>query len=170
MRLSLGGQDGLAWVLSRLAGLCFWHGDHEQAKRLFDESLGVFRKVNNLWGVSMALSGLETVVLAQGELAEALAVMRRVANPWGLGFAIEAFALLAVAERDLVRGATLLGATESTFKHLRFLLSPLEREERLRTVAAARAALGAADFDTHFTAGQALSLDQAIEYALAQPA
>ena len=170
-------QGGIAGTLYDLGGVAWAMGDLDLAARRYEEALGLARRMNAGQTIGAALQGLARVAGARGDLprahtllAEALTVMRRVANPWGLGFAIEAFALLAVAERDLVRGATLLGATESTFKHLRFLLSPLEREERLRTIAAARAALGAADFDTHFAAGQALSLDQAIEYALAEPA
>jgi hypothetical protein len=64
------------------------------------------------------------------------------------------------------RAARLFGATESFYSLLRFLMSPLERRIHERDLAAARAALGEEAFSALRAEGQAMTIEQAVEYAL----
>ena len=66
LRKELGDRDGIGWTLTCLAELAVWEGDLEQAMSLYIESRDAFRKVGNQWAVSMAISGMGSIVLAKG--------------------------------------------------------------------------------------------------------
>ncbi|HEX5943275.1 MAG TPA: hypothetical protein VFY66_13420, partial [Anaerolineales bacterium] len=71
-----------------------------------------------------------------------------------------------VAEGDMKRAARLFGKTDSFYTQLRFLLSPIERQNHEHDVAAARAALGEEVFSTLLAEGNAMTMKEAITYAL----
>ncbi len=66
----------------------------------------------------------------------------------------------------LRRAARLCGAADALHDLSRFSLSPAERVERDRALAAARAALGEEAFAAVYAEGQAMTMEQAVEYAL----
>jgi hypothetical protein len=70
----------------------------------------------------------------------------------------------------MARAARLLGALEGPYRNVRYLLSPLEREEHARCLAEARAALGEAEFAAQYAAGQADGLARVAAEALARTA
>ncbi len=87
-------------------------------------------------------------------------------NHWNIAYTLAAFIALAVAQQDMRRAATLFGATENFYALLRFLMSPLERDHHERDLAATRAVLGEEIFSALWTEGSALTIEQAVAYAL----
>src|SRR5262249_51799351 len=73
---------------------------------------------------------------------------------------------LAGREQQTERAIRLLGAAEAFCETLGAQPPVAMREEYERTVAEGRATLGEAAFTAVWTEGRAMSLDQAIEYAL----
>ena len=67
------------------------------------------------------------------------------------------------------RAARLYGATETFYAQFRFLISPLERENHERNIAAVRAALGEEALSALWEEGRAMTVEQAVEYALKEP-
>ena len=79
-------------------------------------------------------------------------------------------AAVAVTQRQqpkgAVRAARLLGAATGQFEAIGAAMWPADRLEYERTVAAARAALSEEVFAAAWAEGRAMTLDQAIAYAL----
>jgi hypothetical protein len=93
-------------------------------------------------------------------------MFRETGNQWNIAYSLEAFTALAVAQGDMPRAARLFGATESFYSLLRFLMSPLERDHHERDLAATRSALGEEVFSALCAEGRAMSIEQAVAYAL----
>jgi hypothetical protein len=61
--------------------------------------------------------------------------------------------------------ARLLGATRTLYNQLRFLMSPIERTNHDRDLAALREALGEEVFSARCAEGHRMTIEQAITYA-----
>ena len=79
---------------------------------------------------------------------------------------LASFAGLAQAQGQLIRAVRLFGAAQAILQTLNWRLPPADGETYERNVASARAQLSKAAFDTAWEEGHALSMDQAIDYAL----
>jgi predicted ATPase/class 3 adenylate cyclase/DNA-binding XRE family transcriptional regulator len=92
-------------------------------------------------------------------------------------YPIDALATLAVAQNQiqplplrvegLRRAARLFGVSETLYTPLRFEMSTTERAQHDHSIAAARAALGEEAFAAAWAEGQAMTMEQVIEYVLA---
>lgn len=94
--------------------------------------------------------------------------MRREAgNLLSLAHSFEVFAILAAAQQQAERAAKLFGAAEPFHEALYYSLLPIWRAEYERSVTAVRAQLDEATFTAAWTKGRAMTMEQAVEYALA---
>jgi hypothetical protein len=99
-----------------------------------------------------------------------LALYRDVGDRQGISHYLPALAGAAFGQGQLERAARLFGAGAVLRERLGADLPAIGRRSHDRGVAAVRAALGDADFEAAWAAGQALSLEQAIAEALQEPA
>ena len=104
---------------------------------------------------------------ARAQYYRAAVILAEMNNSWGLFYLLVAFACLAAAEAQWERAARLFGAVERLGATIGAPMVPIERTECERDTAAARVALGEPAFAAAWTAGQALSLEETIAYALA---
>src|SRR5262249_348356 len=103
--------------------------------------------------------------------AEVLELYRQLGNAYAVSASLYAAAGLAVAAGDPERALRLCGAAASERDAIRAPLSPRwEALARATVVEPARAALDPARADAAWAAGARLSLDEAVAYALADPA
>jgi predicted ATPase len=93
----------------------------------------------------------------------ALTPLRRLQNHWSTITVVEDLARIAADRGESERAARLLGAVANLREEAGARALPFEREALDRIAASARA--GAAAFEAAFRAGQALSLDQALDQA-----
>jgi hypothetical protein len=101
-------------------------------------------------------------------IEEALPLFREAAEPWSITQCLQGLAAVACDQDDARRAAQLLGAVEALREAIGSPLFPLERADYDRTSAAVRAQLDAATFAAAWEAGRAMSLEQAITYALVE--
>jgi tetratricopeptide (TPR) repeat protein len=148
-------------------------GDYAHATQRYEEALAIGRKMEGRFTVAAALFGLGRVARSRGDQAsasslykEALTIWRGTSHRWGIAFSLEALAALAVAQGHMRRAAKLFGAAETLHNLIRFLVAPVERDERAHNLASVRAALGEADFTAAWAEGQAMTEEQAVTYAL----
>jgi len=69
----LGDTDGLARLLNNLAGNTMQLGTLEDALRLYQESVSIFRRMNHTWNEALVLSGVAHVLRRQGEYEQSAA-------------------------------------------------------------------------------------------------
>ncbi|MBI5302036.1 MAG: tetratricopeptide repeat protein [Chloroflexi bacterium] len=166
-------RSGNRWFIGN--ALEYWgdvaltQGDLDHAAALFTESLEVRRELGNKNAMANDLFSLGTIALRRqdGRQAEtlyqqALALRREMGNTRGILECLRAFSRVAATEQRYEHAARLLGATAA----LREMLNDKDRRSFEEDVSAVRAQLGEAAFETARAAGRAMSLEQAIEYAL----
>jgi hypothetical protein len=85
---------------------------------------------------------------------------------FAISYPVEALGVLAVAQNQMKHAAHLLGAAETLYAPLRSEMSAKERAEHDRSISAARAALGEEAFAKAWAEGQAMTVGEAVAYAL----
>ena len=168
-----GDRQALAVVLNNLATVAGSRGRLKRAAALQEESLALRRELGDPRGTALALKNLADIATLQGDpgqaatrLAEAVELYGRVGSKDGVAVCLEGFARVAVARRP-ARAARLLGAAEALREALGAPLAPADRADRDACVATARLALGVGTLATLGEAGRAMTLEQAVAYALA---
>jgi len=150
LRKEAGSKSGIAWSLQNLGYLAQHQGEHRQAAALFEESLGLFLELGNKVGVAECLEGLASVSVAS-------------LGPETRAAAADA-ALCGAADKPL----RLFGAAEALREVADTPLPPYRRVDYDRDLAAARAQLDEAACAAAWAEGRAMSIEQAVAYALEQ--
>jgi len=99
-------------------------------------------------------------------LKDSLAYWRRFDSAHGLALSVEALGRAASVSGQATRAARLFGAAEIAREELDVTLRPTDPVEYQHAVAAARGRLGDKRFATAWAAGRAMSLAQAVAYAV----
>ena len=146
----------------------------EQSHRFHAESLAIARDIGSRWLTGWVFASRGWLARAEGDTTEALArtrdvlrLLRDTASQDDIASALLLAGVLAI-EDGLDRRGTCLLAHADVYRTLRMFVMPLREDwqARDRCVAAARAHLGDDDFARAWAAGQAMTLEQAIAYAL----
>jgi predicted ATPase len=159
--------------LNYLGQLAYAQGDYSQAEVLFAESLALRRQLGDRRGSVAILGALGEAVLAQGEVAgarklhaEALSLSRELNYQQGYSWALRGLAQTAAAVGRPEQAVRLWGAEEALREATTLPIWPEQQPDYERAIAAARAALDEETFAAAWAAGRAMSLEQAIAYAL----
>ena len=143
-----------------------------RTRELGEEALALMRSLSNADSEATVLSGLGTAALRQGDCVEAaerfsaaLATATDRGDPVSMLDHIEAIAAVAVAVGEPASAARLLGGAEAIEAAREIQLEAASVRMREETVAALQEALGEADLDAHWHAGQELTLESAAEEA-----
>jgi hypothetical protein len=95
-------------------------------------------------------------------------MLRELGDRRGIAFSLEGLADVGLASGCAGRAACIWGAAERLREEISSPLAPFERGRYLTQLAAARGALGDADFATAWQKGRAVTLEQAINYAMSE--
>lgn len=165
---------GLAVCLLRLGFVRQVAGASKEARALIEESLALCRDLHEKIGIASCLSDLGRLSLSEGALQEAarlqqesLILRQEFGSKHGVAECLERMATIAVAQSDHTRAARLLGAADAIRKSIDIPLAPTERFDHAQTVGTARSELGEAAFTTAWSEGLEMTLDHAVDYALA---
>lgn len=175
-----GYRAGIGWSLSHLGHVAQLRGDFERAKHLHQQSLPFLERSNDrVAGRAEASEGLGECALGQGDPRLARTYFRQ-----SLGYllayranataATTLWCLAGLASADALEGhsqraARLWGAAERLRTSIGARPAPAARATRERLMAAAREELGEAAFADAWAEGEAMSLDEALAYALEEP-
>src|SRR5262249_1619192 len=152
-------------------------GDARSAARSA-ETLAAAQSAGAEWSIAWGkwALGLHPVVQgdnrhATGLFQAALRLHRTFSNPWGYAWCTEALAWTAATDEQYERAARLLGATEKTLRTIGGMGGfKLFAAAHQRCEARLRHALGDDAYAAAVHCGTGLSLDQAVAYALGEPA
>jgi tetratricopeptide (TPR) repeat protein len=164
----------LADALNSFGYLALRNGNHERARKLFEEAVQILRDLGASPAVAGFLQSLSDAYRASGDYKgaavrcrEGLVLAQETENTRAVADCINALAGLAVEIGRHEEAARLFGAVDTMRKTVGPLGSRYEDERHSRDMAAVRDALGAeAEFEAR-SAGQALPLEQAVREALA---
>jgi predicted ATPase/DNA-binding CsgD family transcriptional regulator len=149
-------------------------GEPAAARAAYEASLRHHRAAGNRWGEAAALQGLGHVALLEGDLsvatgylAQSLAIRQENGHTLAIADTLVYLAAVAMAYERREAVAHLLGAAESMRERAGMPGWPETRAMAERTRETVRSGLSAEVFATAWTAGRALSVDEAVAEALA---
>jgi len=170
----LGDDEGLAGALIDLAAATHRRGDPDGARSLLEQSLALADRLGAKEGTAWAWEQLGLVAAARGERSRAITLLRdslrahhELGDRWRTASVLDALAGL---RDDPAAAAVLLAAAEHLRETVGTPLPPCDEADHERRLRAVRAALGPAELDRARLQGRALSVDQAVEVALTDPA
>jgi predicted ATPase/DNA-binding SARP family transcriptional activator len=150
-------------------------GDLDIARAAQEEAAVIWRSEGMRWGISQVLHGLAIVSLTRGDLddaarlcREAVAELREETDVYWMCRALEGLAAILARQSSFERAARLLGVAEALREPIGTPLLAFETPRHEQTVALIRERMSEAEFAAAWTRGRALSLEQAVAYALAE--
>jgi len=171
----LGDTNGIAWSLGNLGLLAADMNDHGRAMALHEEGLALYRQLGDKWGIAWSLGNLGSAARQDDEgrsrrlQQEGLALAREIGARDLLAIGLREISATVSALGAPLQAARLGGAAEKLREALGQPLTPAERGDHDRAVAATRAALGEAAFAAAWAEGRVLPLEEAVALALADP-
>jgi predicted ATPase/DNA-binding CsgD family transcriptional regulator len=170
-------KSGVAQGYTNLGELERLQGDLSQAKEAYEKSRDVAREIGDGLRESILLINLGFIALheddaegAQAMLRESLILALEIGHTAYTADKLSALAGSAVALGQPERSARLVGAAEAQYETQGYLPQGYDIPEFERYRAAAHEQLDEVTFMTAWAEGQAMNLDEAITYALEEPA
>jgi predicted ATPase len=168
-----GDADGANFVRVNLGIVSLAQGDIEGAASHLEASEAEYRRAQHWTRLAFVLPHVGYVRHRQGDAAaarmslrEALALQRQQQRDVFLVGSLERCAWIAADVHQPQRAAHLMGAAEAARERIGWPFPPGEKPLSDRHLAQVRAALNSEDFTAAWAEGRAMTLDQAIDYAL----
>jgi predicted ATPase/DNA-binding NarL/FixJ family response regulator len=169
-------EVGVTHALTVLGLVAIVQRDYERAMVLHEESLALAREAEDDIAISLSLMAGSLAFLGRGDhrratelCGEGLELSWRLKMTHPTASHLYIAASLAGSQGQSIRSARLWGAAESLLDTIGSMLAPVERQLYEPYIAAARERLGELAWKAAWLEGQAMSPEQAIEYALETP-
>ena len=166
-------KQGTVVALYNLGNLFRHQGDYGQAKRYYEKSLSMCREFGLKIDRGINLFSLGMLALHQNDYPQAMryfidyfATTRRSLEKPGLGDLLTGLAAIAAGTNQPERAAKLHGAAQALFETTDYRIPPFDRAEFDRHIQMAEKQLGGAKFEELMSEGFAMTMEQAIAYAL----
>jgi tetratricopeptide (TPR) repeat protein len=167
----------ISFELSGLGEIALRSGDYQRATHLLEESLSMRRELGSKWGMGVSLGTLGWVALRQGDwdraitrLCESLEVRREIGDKGGCAWCLERLAEVVLAQGQAEKAVRILGAAAGLRASIGSVVDSADQPEYDKLREGLRSGMGEERFDAEWEAGRALSLDEAVAYALERPA
>ena len=174
LRRQIGDLFGQAWASHGLASVERIRGDAAAARPLYEDALITFRALGERPTVASILDGLGELALAERDFGEArtrfgegLALYREMDSRRGIGIAISGFAAVAAAQGQPERAVRLAGAATALHQAGGGAIQLIQPPGSSAWLDDARRALGDPAAASAWASGLSLSVDDAIDEALA---
>jgi len=148
-------------------------GDHERATALNEEAAELYRKRGSRGGLRYALDTLGWAALlredherARALYEENLVLCRELGDKLVASASMDGLACYAASGGETQRAGRLFGAAQALREAVGYQQPPRERSLREPYLSIARSSLDEAVWETAFAEGQAMSFEEAVEYAL----
>ncbi len=164
----------VAMVLHNMGGMARGKGDYAKSVGLCEESLAIFRTLDAKRSIAFSLLSTGHAVRLQGDLEraaglyrESLALFGETRDKWVATECIEGLALIASAQGKHERTARLFGVAEAARETFGITTPHLKAGDQEHFWTAIREEPEGTAFAAAWAEGRAMTLEQAIEYALA---
>jgi non-specific serine/threonine protein kinase len=174
---ALGERGGEAWMLGTMCGAYVCAGEYDKTLATCEETRPVLEPLGERWVQGWvgwirgcALWGLGRHEEAAAALRSALTMCLEINHTQGIAFSLDTLGWIAAAEGRYGRAAALLGAADRLWErfHDPRLGIPAMHRAHAEATAATRGALGERRHVELYAAGAALSLQEAVDRAVAE--
>jgi class 3 adenylate cyclase/tetratricopeptide (TPR) repeat protein len=172
----MGDKWGTSSSLNNLGLVFLDQGDIVTARALNEESLALFREMGDKWGITLGLINLGNLLIEQGDAtaqaryAESLVLCKELGDKKNMVNGLSGLGAVAALRADMPRAIKLAAAAETLRLGIGAVWEATEGRIYEHTIAAARAGLGEDAFMAAWAQAAHMTLDQAINYALADSA
>lgn len=168
---------GDCWLLATTANLlgdvARLQDDYERATASYTESLAGYRSLGHRMNEAAMLHNLARIACATGDyphaatlFAECITLHKEYGDTGGLLEGLAGAASLQLGRGDLEKATRLLAAVDALRRTTTHVLWPTEHQDFERDLARVRAQIDAPTFEAAWNAGQKMTLEQAVAYAL----
>jgi len=176
IRRSVGDRWAIANSLNNQGTVYLDQGKHHEARLKLEEAVELLREVGDRWHYANAVNNLANVFRGLGEYSaarslynESLAINRELGDGWALAYLLEDIGYLNAAKGHPEQALQLVGAAESLRASIGAPLPPAEQEGLEKLLQPARQSLSREAQLAALSSGRAMSLDQALDFALVEP-
>jgi predicted ATPase/DNA-binding CsgD family transcriptional regulator len=166
-------QPGIAQALNIMGEIARFSGDDDRARRMYEECLAVSQQTGERRRIVFMYNNLAFIALHAGEAEhagdlgrQALQVARAMNHRLQSATALATLAGAVGALGQPAQAARLFGASEIALERLGAFLQPNDQREIDSLIAAVRAQLDKATFQSAWNEGRALTLEQAVAQAI----
>ena len=178
IKRALGDKRSIAYSLNQLADLALAEENTGAARSLYEESLRIGQELGDKRGIAWSLSSLGLAAWAEGDFiaarvrfAESLAIFVEVGDKNSAAESLGRVAEVAAIQGQPGRAARFFGSVQRLREAMGAApQSPADRAEHDPSVASLRTTLGEEAFEAAWEEGRAMTLEQAIAYALDEAA
>jgi predicted ATPase/DNA-binding CsgD family transcriptional regulator len=176
IRRELNDTRGIAMMLVNLGELARAENRYAEAGELYAEALTLARQLEDKWGVGMVLHNMGHVayhkrdyIHAWNLFAESLTIFHEMGNKRDIAYCLAALAGLFGARKQPERAAVLFSAANALSNTISSHLDPADQVEYERNLANTKEQMSQGEWDRAWVKGEALTLDEAVAYALETP-
>ncbi|MBI3242469.1 MAG: tetratricopeptide repeat protein [Chloroflexi bacterium] len=173
IRREVGDRSAIAHSLNNLANVALDQGNYAEARARHEEAATLRRQIGDRWAEANSLNNLGNVARAQGDYAaarsmyqESLTINNQLGDRWATAYLLEDMGGLASLEGQPERAFRLVGAAAGLREAIGSPLSPAEKNKLEALLANARQALDETAWNSLIDKGRALTLPEAVQYAL----
>jgi non-specific serine/threonine protein kinase len=173
MKRAAGDRQGTASAVNNLGLIAMAMGDLVAARPLLGESLAIYEGLGDRRRAAHTLQGLADLARLEGDhprsarlFGHSLRIYGEVGDQVGVAHCLESLGVVTASAGDDARAARLFGAAEGCRRMLALPLPPAGLAEHEAAVATVRGGLGDSAFAAAWEAGEAMTPEQAIEYAV----
>jgi predicted ATPase/DNA-binding XRE family transcriptional regulator len=163
----------ISYMLGNLGLIAYFQGDYDRAEPLIEESLALAEERGDRHSVAISLGNLGLVAFARGNYERAATLQREVlllrkvvTNRSHVAASLDKCAVIAAARQEAERAAQLFGAAAGLRAELGATQQSNDREYNERYIGIAREQLGDEAFTSAWEQGAAMSVEEAVAYAL----
>lgn len=167
--------ESRGWALNHLGHIAQIEEKYDDARRLHEESLSIFRAKHAPWSTAEALYSLGETALGQDDttraseqLLDSLASCKQMGYLAGIAWCLAGLAGTAVVDEEPERAAFLWGASEALRQRIGTREGPASHDLHARLMAEARQELGDELFDKMIEQGAAAPIEQVVAQILSE--
>jgi non-specific serine/threonine protein kinase len=167
-------QAGIAQAMHIMGELARHDGNQEKAVEVLTEGLSIAREIGDALREILILDSLTYMAIYHDDVKKAATLSHEAFTRTieadhqpHIPAAIAAAAAVSMAEGDPDRAARLLGASHAVFEARGFTPRPSDMPDISRSMLVVKKGQDSASFEAAFAEGQAMSVEDAIDYALA---
>jgi tetratricopeptide (TPR) repeat protein len=167
------GNFGRAWTLVYLGDVALNRGEVELARALYEEVVIMLRETGDINFLAYAVRRLGQLLWREGEYEKSIALCKeslnynqQVGSPRGVIGCLAGFAAIAVAQEKYKYATQLMAAIETQMVSMGITPMYMDQQEYDRNLSQLRAQLDDTVFQKAWSKGRAMSLEQAVDFAL----
>ncbi len=172
----VGDKDSIAFDLSGLAEVAIRQGKLDVASRLIEESLALRREIGWTWGIGVSLGTWAWIAMHQRDwdtalerLRASIGVRKEIGDKGGIAWCLERLAEVVMENNELARAAIIFGAASGLRASMGSMIDPVDQPDHDRRLTMLHGKLSEENYSAAWNEGRAMTMEQAIEFALAEP-